>query len=110
MTNSSYDSSASALMKIIVSHRSGYDKHGDSLRGFKSINDLAPDNMSEIFTNNLAYSRENSKNIATDLQVLLVKTCNGQRAFSYRGCGVCNHLDSEFKQASSFKTFKDALK
>ena len=39
-----------------------------------------------------------------------MKTCNGQRAFSYRGAGVWNHLDLEVKQASSFKAFKDAVK
>ena len=41
-------------------------------------------------------------NTATDLQVPLMKTCNGQRAFSYCGAGVWNHSDSDVKQASSF--------
>ena len=39
-----------------------------------------------------------------------MKTWNGQRAFSYRGACVWNHLDLEVKQASSFKAFKDAVK
>ena len=39
-----------------------------------------------------------------------MKTCNGQRAFSYRGAGVWIHLDLEVKQASPFKAFKDAVK
>ena len=39
-----------------------------------------------------------------------MKTCNGQRAFSYRGTGVWNHLDLEVKQASSFKAFKNAVR
>ena len=55
-------------------------------------------------------SRKNLRNTATDLQVPLMKTCNGQRAFSYRGAGVWNHLDLEVKQASSFKAFEDAVK
>ena len=77
---------------------------------YKSINDLAPDYLSEMFAKNSAYSRKNLRNTATDLQVPLMKTCNGQRAFSYRGAGVWNHLDLEVKQASSFKAFKDAVK
>ena len=77
---------------------------------YKSINDLPPDYLSEMFTKNSAYSRKNLRNTATDLQVPLMKTCNGQRDFSYRGAGVWNHLDLEVKQASSFKAFKDAVK
>ena len=77
---------------------------------YKSINDLAPDYLSEMFTKSSAYSRKNLRNTATDLQVPLMKTCNGQRAFSYRGAGVWNHLDLEVKQASSFKAFKDVVK
>ena len=55
---------------------------------YKSINDLAPDYLSEIFTKNSGCSRKNLRNTATDLQVPLIKTCNGQRAFSYRGARV----------------------
>ena len=74
------------------------------------FHDLAPDYLSEIFTKNSACSRKNLRNTATDLQVPLMKTCNGQRAFSYRGARVWNHLDLELKQASSFKAFKYAVK
>ena len=74
------------------------------------LGDLAPEYLSEIFTKNSACSRKNLRNTATDLQVPLMKTCNGQRAFSYRGAGVWNHLDSKVKQASSFKAFKEGLK
>ena len=111
VTNSSYDSSASALIKTL-----NWPTVADMIKvetacmGYKSINDLAPDYLSEMFTKNSAYSRENLRNTATDLQVPLMKTCNGQRAFSYRGAGVWNHLDLEVKQASSFKAFKDAVK
>ena len=77
---------------------------------YKTINDLTTDYLSEIFTKKSACSRKNLRNTATDLHVPLMKMCNGQRAFSYRGAGVWNHLDSEVKQASSFKVFKDAVK
>ena len=111
VTNSSYDSSASALIKTL-----NWPTVADMIKVetacmvYKSINDLAPDYLSEMFTKNSAYSRKNLRNTATDLQVPLMKTCNGQRAFSYRGAGVWNHLDLEVKQASSFKAFKDAVK
>ena len=111
VTNSSYDSSASALIKTL-----NWPTVADMIKVetacmvYKSINDLAPDHLSEMFTKNSAYSRKNLRNTATDLQVPLMKTCNGQRAFSYRGARVWNHLDLEVKQASSFKAFKDAVK
>ena len=73
---------------------------------YKSINDLAPDYLSEIFTKNSECSRKNLRNTATDLQLPLTKTCNSQRAFSYRGARVCNHLDLEVKQASLSKHLK----
>ena len=76
---------------------------------YKSINDLASDYLSPIFTKNSACSRKTLRNMATDLQITLVKTCSGQRAFSYRGARVWNHLDLEVKQTSSFKAFKDAV-
>ena len=111
MTNSSYDSSASALIKTLnwptVADMIKVEK---ACMVYKSINDLAPDYLSEVFTKNSACSRKNLRNTATDLQVPRTKTCNGQRAFSYRGAGVWNHLDLEIKQASSFKALKDAVK
>ena len=111
VTNSSYDSSASALIKTL-----NWPTVADMIKVetacmvYKSINDPAPDYLSEIFTKNSACCRKNLKNTATDLQVPLMKTCNGQRAFSCRGARVWNHLDLEFKQESSFKAFKDAVK
>ena len=111
LTNSSYDSSASALIKIL-----NWPTVADMIKVetacmvYKSINDLTPDYLSEIFAKNSACSRKNLRNTATDLQVPLMKTCNGQQAFSYRGAGVWSHLDSEVMQASSFKVFYNAVK
>ena len=111
VTNSSYDSSASALIKTL-----NWPTVADIIKVetacmvYKSINDLAPDYLSEIFTKNSACCRKNLRNTATDLHVPLMKTCNSQRAFSYRGARVWNHLNLEVKQASYFKAFKDAVK
>ena len=111
VTNSNYDSSASALIKSL-----NWPTVADMIKietacmVYKSINDLAPDYLSKMVTKNLTYSMKNLRNTATDLQFPLMKTCNGQRAFLYLGAGVWNRLDSEVKQASSLKAFKNALK
>ena len=103
VTNSSYDSSASALIKTL-----NWPTVADMIKVetacmvYKSINDLAQDYLSEMFTKNSEYSRKNLRNTATDLQVPLMKTCNGQRAFSYRGAGVWNHLDLEVQAGILF--------
>ena len=73
---------------------------------YKSINDLAPDYLSEMFIKNLTCSRKNLRNTATDLQVPRMRTSNGQRAFSYHGAGVWNLSGCEVKQASSLKHLK----
>ena len=109
--NSSYDSSASALIKTLKRHTvADIIKVETACMVYKSVNDLAPNYLSEMFTKNSACGRKNLRNTPTDLQVLLMKTCNCQRAFSYRGAGVWNHLDLEVKRESSFKAFKDAVK
>ena len=111
VTNGSYDSSASALIKTLNwSTVADMIEVETACMVYKSINDLAVDYLSEIFTKNSAWSRKNLRNTATDLQVPLIKACNGQRAFSYRGARVWNHLDLEVEQASFFKAFKDAVR
>ena len=70
MTNGSYDSCASALIKIL-----NWPTVADMIKietacmVYKSINNLAPDYMSEIFTKNSESSRKNLRNTANDLQV-----------------------------------------
>ena len=94
VTNSSYDFSASALIKTL-----NWPTVSDMIQVetvcmvYKSINDLASDYLSDILTKNLACSRKNLKNTATDIKVPLMKTCNVQRAFLYRSARVWNHLD-----------------
>ena len=45
----------------------------------------------------------------TDLRLPLLKTVNGQKAFSYRGAKLWNSLEKEAKLAPSLKTFKERL-
>ena len=106
VTNSSCDSSASALTKTLIRPTvAGMIQVETACMAYKSINDLAPDYQLQMFTKNSACSRKNLRNTATDLQIPLVKTCSGQRTFSYRGARVWNHLDLEVKRTSSFKAF-----
>ena len=78
VTNSSYDSSASALIKTL-----NWPTVADMIKVetaymiYKSINDLVPDYLSEIFTKKSTCSWKNLRNMAADLQVPLMKTCNG---------------------------------
>ena len=71
VTNSSYDSSASALIKIL-----NWLTVADMIKietaciVYKSINDLAPDYLSETFTKYLASSMKDLRNMATDLHTL----------------------------------------
>ena len=45
----------------------------------------------------------------TDLKIPLLKTINGQKAFSYRGPKLWNGLQRATKLAPSLKTFKEQL-
>ena len=80
----------------------------------KSINGLAPDYLSEMFTKNSAYSRKNLRNMATDLQVPPMKTCKGSMSFLISWCWGLEPLrfggPNSREEASSFKAFKDAVK
>ena len=79
VTNSSSDSSASALIKTLNWPTVAVMIQVDTAcMVYKSINDLAPDYLSHIFTKNSAWSRKNLRNMATDLQITLVKTRSGQ--------------------------------
>ena len=106
VTNISYDFSASALIKTLIWPTvENMIQVETACMAYKSINDLAPDYLSQMFTKNPACSRKNLRNTATDPQIPLVKACSGQRTFSYRGARAGNHLDLEVKQTSSFKAF-----
>ena len=87
--NSSYDSAASALTRILKWPLvADMTKMETACMVYKSINDLAPDYLSEIFTKNSECSRKYLRNTEADLQIPPMKTCIGQRAFSYRGAVV----------------------
>ena len=77
--------------------------------GYESLNSLAPNYLSDLYTNNSSRERVKLRNSDTDLYILLMKTANGQNAFSYSGA-KWNYLKSAIKQAHSLSTFKRAIK
>ena len=67
VTNSSYDSSSALIKTLNWSTVADMIKVETACMVYKSINDLAPDYLSEIFTKNSACSRKNLRNTATGL-------------------------------------------
>ena len=45
----------------------------------------------------------------SDVKLPLLKTINGQKAFSFRGAKIWNSLEKETKSAPSLKIFKKQL-
>ena len=76
---------------------------------YKSINNMAPQYMSEIFTRNLDEATRQLQNTNTDLKMPKKRTCNGQKSFSFRGAKLWNSLDTEAKQATSLNRFKSLI-
>ena len=76
---------------------------------YKSINGLAPQCMSDLFTRNSACSSRNLRNTKTDLRLPRKTSANGQKCFSYRGAKLWNNLSAEIKQAPSFAVFKQNI-
>ena len=75
----------------------------------ESLNSLAPVYMRNLFTK---YSDDRDRSLRsteTDLRLPLLKTANGQKAFSYRGAKLWNSLEREAKLAPSLKSFKERL-
>ena len=77
---------------------------------FKSLNDLAPQYLCNLFTKNSVCSSHNLRNTETDLRLPMKKSANGQKCFSYRGDKIWNSLPAESKRASSLDGFKKTVK
>ena len=76
---------------------------------FKSINNLAPQYLIDLFTRNSLSSSHNLRNTDSDVQIPKKKASNGQKCFSYRGAKVWNSLPRHAKQTSSISRFKSYL-
>ena len=69
---------------------------------FKSLNDLAPQYLCNLFTKNSACSSRSLRNTETDLRLPKKRSANGQKCFSFRGAKLWNSLPAESSQTSQF--------
>ena len=110
ITNSSYDTPGRPLIE-----RLGWKtiqeliKIDSGTMVFKSLNGLAPQYLSSLFTRNSACSSRILRNTNTDLRLPLKKTANGQKCFSFRGAQLWNSLSAESKQAPTVSLFKQTI-
>ena len=76
---------------------------------FKSLSDLAPQYLCNLFTKNSACSSRSLRNTETDLRLPKKRSAYGQKCFSFRGAKVWNSLPAESKKASSLGSFKKSI-
>ena len=110
VTNSSFDAPSRPLIESLgwKTVREFIDQDS-RLMVYKSINGLAPQYMSNLFTRNSTLSSRNLRNTKTDLKLPKKTTANGQKCFSYRGAKLWNSLSAEIKQAPSIAVFKQNI-
>ena len=77
---------------------------------FKSLNDLAPQYLCNLFTRNSACSFRNLPNTEIDLRLPKKNSANGQNCFSLRGVKLWNSFPAESKTLSSLNGFKKSIK
>ena len=110
VTSSPYDASAAPIIQNL-----GWPTISDLIRKetatltYKSLNSLAPDYLSKLFAKCSDDRERFLRSSETDLKIPLLKTINGQKAFSYRGPKLWNSLERATKLAPSLKTFKEQL-
>ena len=110
VTNSPYDASAAPLIQNLgLPTISDLTRKETATLVYKSLNSLAPAYMTKLFTKYSDDRERTLRSTETDLRLLLLKTANGQKAFSYRGAKLWNSLQREAKLAPSLKTFKEQI-
>ncbi len=112
VTNSSYDVSASNLIKELNWPTvTEMIKCETATITYKALSGLAPGYLSNLFKKNSARDISmNLRNAIADVLVPRMKTCNGQKAISFRGAKTWNELPLDVKQAPSLSIFKSRLK
>ena len=110
ITNSSFDAPSRPLIEKL-----GW-KTDDQLISsesktmvFKSLNELAPQYLCDLFTRKSLYSSYSLRNTGTDLRLPMKRSTNDQKCFSYRGAKLWNSLSAESKQATSLYSFKKTI-
>ena len=75
----------------------------------KSLNELAPENLGNIFHKLFVHTRV-LRDTKCNLAVPKMRTAYGQKSFAFRGAKAWNKLDSEMNLAPSIQSFKSKLK
>ena len=113
VTNSCYDASASPPPLLSKLEWPAVDEiiKGETTNiVYKSINNLAPKYLCNLFTRNPSMDTITLRNSELDLYVPFMNTENGQKSFSYRGAHFWNGLKSTTKNAPSLFAFKRTIK
>ena len=110
ITNISFDTPSRSLIAELgwktIEELIGYET---KTMVFKSLNDLAPQYLCNLFTKNSVCSSRSLRNIETDLRLSKKSSANGQKCFSFRGAKQWNSLLAESKSASSLGGFKKTI-
>ena len=107
VTNSAYDAHSLPLIKglgwLTVKELIRFET---ATTVFKSVNQLCPDYMAQMFQRQREQAMRTLRNTETDLRLPLFRTNNGQKSFAYRGATVWNSLDHQIKLSPSLSNFK----
>ena len=66
---------------------------------YKSLNDLAPQYLSDLFARLSDFHTRELRKAKNDLATLLMRTVSGQKAFSYRGTKLWNKFNNNITEA-----------
>ena len=105
--NSGYDALVAPLMRSLGWPTISNLIHKESAAlTNKSLNELAPEYMRNLFTRCSEKNGRVLRSTDTDLKWPLLQTSAGQKVFSYRGARLWNSLSREAKVATSLSVFK----
>ena len=110
VTNSRYDASAKPIIKKLGWHTVSEMIQMETLSMvYKSINDLAPTYLTEMFSRLSDSSKRELRITRSDLEIPMRKSANGQKCFLYKGATMWNRLSQESKLSPTLKTFKKSI-
>ena len=110
VTNCPYDAPAAPLLQSL-----GWLSIKDLIRKatamltYKSLNSLAPQYLTELFTKCSESNGLNLWSSESNLQIPILKTSIGQNAYCYSGGKLWNEFSLEAKLPPSLKSFKKSI-
>ena len=111
ITNSSFDIPSRPLIEGLgwktIEELISYESR---IMVFKSLNELAPRYLCNLFTKKSQCSSCNLRNTETDLRLPKKKSANGQKCISFHGAKLWNSLPAESKMASSLNSSKTLVR